>query len=364
MIMSATIKCKGCGADLVYKPGTNGLTCNYCSHYTVFDESVPAANESGIELDLDTYLQSDRNEQPQVEKRVLGCSECGAKTELDTKQQSKVCPFCEAPLVVAQAHVEKLIKPKGMLPFKIDKDDASVSIKKWLGSLWFAPKALKQGAQLDKLKGIYLPFWTFDCLTHTTYFGERGVYYNEETTEKNAEGKEITREVRKTRWHPVSGSLEHRFDDVLVPATKTFSESQLDFLAPWDLDNLMDYKDEYLRGFTTEVYQIDVKSGYATAKPCMEEELQKFIKVEIGGDDQRVTSANTRYSKATFKHLLLPVWVSAYHYKDKLYQILVNARTGEVYGERPWNKLAIAALVCAIVGVIAAVVWFWPNSPR
>ena len=31
-----------------------------------------------------------------------------------------------------------------------------------------------------------------------------------------------------------------------------------------------------------------------------------------------------------FKHILLPLWLSAYHYRDQSYRFMVNARTGEV----------------------------------
>lgn len=362
--MNARIKCNGCGAELIYKPGTQGLTCNYCNQYMKFEDSGVAAHEATTELDLKAQLLSKQENLEQIEKSVVACAECGASTELQAKQQSNLCPFCEAPLVLSQARVARLIKPKGLLPFKFEKNDAALSLKKWLGSLWFAPSALKQCAQLDKLQGIYFPFWTYDCLTFTNYNGERGVYYQETITEKDAQGKLIERSVQKTRWHSVSGNIQHHFDDVLVPATKSFSEDQLDSLAPWDLESLVAYKDEYLRGFVTEVYQIDVKSGFVQAKAYMGNALQEIIKSDIGGDEQKIETSSTRYSDETFKHILLPVWVSAYHYKGKLYQVLVNARTGQVYGQRPWSWIKIVVCTSLLLGTIAALIWWFQHSQQ
>ena len=73
--------------------------------------------------------------------------------------------------------------------------------------------------------------------------------------------------------------------------------------------------------------------------------IEGTIRSDIGGDEQRIHSAATRYSNITFKHILLPVWMSAYRYRDKIYRIVINARTGEVQGERPYSAWKIAGMV-------------------
>ena len=49
--------------------------------------------------------------------------------------------------------------------------------------------------------------------------------------------------------------------------------------------------------------------------------------------------------------MLLPLWICSYRYKRKIYRFLVNARTGEVQGQRPWSwvKITLTALVVAAV---------------
>ncbi|MCA9049006.1 MAG: hypothetical protein KDA89_09785, partial [Planctomycetaceae bacterium] len=77
----------------------------------------------------------------------------------------------------------------------------------------------------------------------------------------------------------------------------------------------------------------------------------------IGGDVQRVSSVDSRYEAITFKHLLLPVWLLAYRYQDRTFQIFINAATGEVQGERPYSiwKITFAVLLAmAAVGGIFA----------
>lgn len=130
-------------------------------------------------------------------------------------------------------------------------------------------------------------------------------------------------------------------------------------LEPWDLEELVPYADDYLSGFRSESYRVGLAEGFEVAKTVMDEGIRQSICRDIGGDHQRIHNVHTLYSNITFKHLLLPVWVSAYRFHDKIYRFVVNARTGEVQGERPWSfvKIALAVLaVLAVAGTIAAIV--------
>ena len=153
------------------------------------------------------------------------------------------------------------------------------------------------------------------------------------------------------------GRVEKLFDDLLVVASKSLPEKYINKLEPWDLENLTPFEKSYLSGFITEKYQIDLAEGFDIAKKTAEPEIRRMIKRDIGGDEQRIISMNTSYRDITFKHLLLPVYVSAYKYKDKLYQFLVNGRTGEVQGQRPYSWIKITATVVAAVAIIALVVF-------
>lgn len=62
------------------------------------------------------------------------------------------------------------------------------------------------------------------------------------------------------------------------------------------------------------------------------------------------------HAQVRFKHLLLPMWISSFRYKEKVYRFIVNARTGEVAGERPWSVIKIVFTVLVVIGVIVAIV--------
>ncbi|HWY33491.1 MAG TPA: hypothetical protein VNX68_02520, partial [Nitrosopumilaceae archaeon] len=230
----------------------------------------------------------------------------------------------------------------------------------WVGSLWFAPNDLKSYASRthEKLNGMYLPYWTYDSDTSSDYTGERGVYYYVTESYTDDKGDTQTQEVQKVAWTFVSGYVSNKFDDVLVCASNALPDKLTRTLEPWDLPELVNYDDGFLSGFKTESYQVDVKSGFDVAKKVMEVEISKTVTKDIGGDLQRVNNINTKYDNITFKHILLPMWISAYRYSDKVYRFMINARTGEVQGERPYSAMKIFLFVLSILIVIAAIIFF------
>ncbi len=354
-----TFACTDCGADLKYKPGTEHLNCDYCGA----KNEIPKIEENLEELDFQEFLEKTSETEDTIIESFVKCNSCGASSTLEPNVTSALCPYCSSPLVVEQAHDEKVIQPKSLLPFKLNKDSAQAEFKKWIKKMWFAPNDLKKAAlRFDHFKGIYIPYWTFDTDTNTNYIGQRGEhYYVTESYTTTEDGKSVTktREVKKTRWHSVSGNIQKFFDDILTVATKSLPKKYINKLEPWDLENLVPFDKNYLSGFITEKYQIELSEGFEMAKEIADPEIRKMIRRDIGGDEQRIISMNTSYNDITFKHLLLPVFVSAYKFKDKLYQFLVNGRTGEVQGQRPYSWIKITLTVIASLAIIGTIIYLF-----
>ena len=346
--------CKDCGADLKFAPGTNALKCPYCgveNEIEVEEEAVATAVE---ELDFKEHLAQLRAGQETYEVLTARCTNCGAQTSFDEHITSDECPFCGSSLVHEKAST-RLIKPQALLPFKIDAKAAQEQYKQWLKKLWFAPNKLKEFARREGgLNGMYIPHWTYDAETTTRYHGQRGEhYYVTETYTAMEDGKPVTRtrQVRKTRWYPASGTVHNSFDDVLIVASDSLPRKYMMKLEPWDLDAVVPYVDAYLSGFRTESYTVDLEQGFDLATGRMEPVINQTIRSDIGGDEQRILSKDTNYFDITFKHLLMPVWISAYRYQAKVYRFMVNARSGQVSGERPWSwvKITFAVLLALVV---------------
>jgi len=347
--------CGQCGAQLRFAPGQRHLTCQYCGHEQDIPQSEGAREIALTTLDLRDALSNHLPPQAMEEHRVLGCSNCGAQVEFDPAQHAAQCPFCGSP-VVTDTGTQRQIKPAAVLPFKLTERQAHESMRIWLRRLWFAPNKLKDYARSDgsRLDGLYVPYWAFDSDTHSRYSGERGdAYY--ETRSVTRDGKTQTEQVRKIRWTRVSGRVQRRFNDVLVMAAQSLPPAYTRNLEPWMLGDLAPYAPEFLSGFRAEGYTVQLPEGHVQALTRMDEVIRQDVRRDIGGDEQRVHSVDTDHQDERFKHLLLPIWMAAYRYRDKTYRFVVNGQTGKVQGERPWSAWKIAGAIVVAVVLAAAV---------
>ena len=311
------------------------------------------------ELDFSAALKGNLETAEIETTRVSICPNCAAQVELAGAEHAANCPFCATPFV-ADTGEHRHIKPRAILPFALDERAAKQAMSEWLGRLWFAPSGLQDYARKGrKMEGIYVPFWTFDADTRSSYRGERGqVYYETRSVTRN--GKRVQERVQRVRWYPASERVNRFFDDVLVLASKSLPKRFTDALEPWDLAELVPYSPEYIAGFRAEGYSIDIEDGFVEARTQMDRVIARDVRFDIGGDRQRVHHIDTKVSDVTFKHILLPVWLAAYKYRGRSYRFIVNARTGRVQGERPYStwKIAVAIVlglcVAAVVGYLYA----------
>ncbi|MFP7674091.1 primosomal protein N' (replication factor Y) - superfamily II helicase [Marivita sp. S0852] len=343
--------CDNCGADFRYDPAAGLLKCDHCGNTSNIAGAGPWGGDVIREIDFQTALADNLPSQEMEEIRVSQCPNCAAQVEFDPGVHAAECPFCATP-VVADTGRNRHIKPKGLLPFALEEEQARNAMTDWLGRLWFAPNGLQDYARKGRrMTGIYVPYWTFDADTASSYRGEHGtVYYETRRVQRN--GKTETVRVAKVRWRLASGRVARFFDDVLVLASRSLPKRYTDALEPWDLSALEPYHPEYLAGFRAEAYTVELADGFVEARSYMDRVITRDVKFDIGGDRQRIHHIDTRVSDVTFKHILLPVWLAAYKYRGKSYRFVVNGRTGAVQGERPWSAWKIGFAV--VFGLILA----------
>jgi len=345
--------CTQCGAKVEFAPGTDELECPYCGHRT----AIPRSEAPIEERDFRSALAELGSEAVTEEVQSVSCGSCAALVEPPPSAEAFPCPYCGSS-IVATATSQRLIKPQALLPFKIARDRAVELFRTWIKRLWFAPNALKKLARLEgRLQGLYTPYWTFDAATVSRYTGQRGDNYvvtKTRTVMRN--GRPVTERYQATeiRWRPAAGVVSRDFDDVLVVGSSSLPRELAEELEPWDVGNLVPYADEFLSGFIAERYQVDLRQGWSRAEERMEEVIRNDVRRDIGGDHQRIHTLDTKHDRVTYKHVLLPMWICSYRYKQKIYRFLVNARTGEVQGQRPWSwvKIALAVLLVATVAYV------------
>jgi DNA-directed RNA polymerase subunit RPC12/RpoP len=342
--------CEQCGADYRFDPAQGLLVCDHCGHSQRIDGG-PWSGATLRELDFDAAIAETLPQTEIEETRVLTCPNCAAQVEFDPDTHAAECPFCATP-VVTDTGTNRHIKPRGVLPFALDERSAHDAMTDWLGRLWFAPNGLKDYARKGRrMQGIYVPYWTFDANTRSRYSGERGtIYYTTRTVVQN--GKRVQQRVAQIRWTRASGRVARFFDDVLILASRSLPKRYTDALQPWDLSALTPYQPHYLAGFRAEAYAVPLREGYAEARQHMARVIERDVRFDIGGDQQRIHDIATDISDVTFKHVLLPVWLAAYKYRGETYRFVVNGQTGRVQGERPYSAIKIA--IAVIVGLLVA----------
>ncbi|MFT4683216.1 MAG: DNA-directed RNA polymerase subunit RPC12/RpoP [Flavobacteriales bacterium] len=352
------IHCSNCGSELKYKPGTEVLDCQYCGT----QNEISASDVVIEEKDLDEYLRLEAGRKGSDAVETLECGSCGAINPFEETNVGKACMFCGGHLLAKDAVKIDQIKPQALIPFQIEHRKAILHYSTWLKSRWFAPNDLKHMQNLpDKIRGIYMPYWTFDAQTESDYSGQRGVNrteYESYSVEVNGETQTKQRSKTVTDWYSASGHVSHFFDDELTLGNNAVPELISMKLRPWDLSLLVPFDHDFLRGFIVESYSIGLEESFGTAKERIETQVNRLVRSDIGGDQQRIHSVDTDWHNLTFKHILLPMYVSAYQFKGKSFRFLINGQTGEVQGERPYSVWKIASLVISILAVIGLILFF------
>lgn len=360
--------CKNCGGTLTFSPETGNLTCQYCqsevdieiprgeiveNDYDRWSEEFKASSqgEGGAEEKSDS-TEAFPGDDESNKVLEISCTQCGATTTFDPSILSQLCPFCGSALTASDAHLATFWEPNYIIPFAISQRGCGKIFEKWARKSWLAPETFRKRSQLSdhRFSGVYLPYWTYDADVEADYSGLRGdrEYY---------EDSDGTRKSRM-EWTSVSGTVYESFDDVLVPAVESISRDILSKASDWDQEDYKIYTPHYLAGFQTQIYSIDFVAGFEYAYEIMDDSMRALAKRDIGGDSQKITSLNMEISNRTFKLLVLPFWISSYRYKEKVYQVVINGRSGKIYGKKPtsWIKVTILVILSLVLLIF---LWYW-----
>jgi transcription elongation factor Elf1 len=346
--------CPACGAEAVWNPGKQALVCSYCG--VTSPAKIDAASGEIVEHDLVSTLREFGSTRRgwQAEKISVRCQSCQAISVFDPKHVAQRCDFCGASALVPYEQTQAPIHPESLLPFKVSEVAVREAMRRWYGSRWFAPNRLKSPALTDTVRGVYLPYWTFDAQGHADWQAESGHYYYTTETYRDSNGETRTRQVRHVRWEPSSGSVDRFFDDELVCASRGVEEGLLRQIEPFPTKELAGYDPQFIAGWVVEQYQIDLIDAAQKSRARMDAELERTSASQVPGDTYRNLSVSTRYANQTFKHILVPAWLLTFNYGSKNYQAVLNGYTGAIAGRYPksWVKISLFVLMLMVLALI------------
>lgn len=345
--MEATVrtdsnKCPACGSDMVFDPEVSALKCEHCNHVEEIDKKFVSAERDFIKSQLDAEQWEDT--------KSFKCNNCGAVTTFQKNELSVRCAFCGAPHVM-QKEEQPGIKPMGILPFSVSKKESSSYCKKWISKKFFAPVKLKKSFSPEEMNGVYIPCWSFDSHTYSTYTGRVGDYYT--VTVGSGKNRHVERRIR---WRNVSGSHARLFDDVVIEGSSHVTQKEYDGIAPFTTNSTVEYDGKYLEGFSAERYELGPSDAFDSARARMKSVVESEIRGSLRCDVVDYINVSTNYNDVKYKYILLPIWLSSYRYGKKNYKFVINGQTGKTYGKSPLSPFKVGGVVLlglALIGLAA-----------
>ncbi len=346
-------KCPACGGVMDFSPSTGELTCPYCGHAEKIEEP---SYESGPAPELDFSKAQDlENCEWGAGKKVIICKSCGAQSVYDELEIANECPYCGSNQVMEEKG-KKTMAPGGVVPFAVTAKEAAQKFTSWIKRKLFCPRSAKMSARPGAFKGIYLPYWTFDACTQSEYTAEYGI----DRRVKTRDGERV-----ETHWYQTRGRYYKNIDDELVLASSRYEEGLMRRVEPFRTADNKTYRPEYVAGFIAERYSVGLKDGWERAKQKirqrLEAEIEEKVRQENRADHSRVKHMDVAFSSVTYKYLLLPVWLSTYRYREKVYHFMVNGQSGKAGGQVPVSPLrvVIAALLVLSVFLLCGDYWIY-----
>ena len=338
-------KCPNCGADLKFDPTIQKLGCEYCdSSFTI--EEVKQIYAELEALPTDEVVEEAKDEFAE-HTNLYHCQSCGAEIMADDGQTALFCYYCHNPVILA-GKLTGDYKPNKVIGFRYTREQALDAVKNWCKGRKFVPSDFKSQQQLEKMTGLYVPFWVADCDVDARYSatGKKvrtwtsGQYVYTETKEFR-----IIRNARiLNKGIPADG--ESKIDDLLMEA-----------IEPFDYKDLKDFSMSYLSGFYADKYDVDRAGVFPRIRERSDKVAREVIQKSIAKGYSSIKVDNESYNilKTDWSYMMLPVWFMSYKYNDKVYEFAMNGQTGKLAGTPPLSKpklFAFSSIIGLIVGVI------------
>lgn len=303
-----------------------------------------------------------------LDQKFFRCQNCGSEVATDPGHRSYVCPFCDSTYVAeflpAQTGRQR---PEFIIGFAVTPEQAQEKFRQWIrDNGWFRPSDLSHAMVADKMKGVYLPFWSFSMLAESQWAATIGEHwYRTETyTERDEKGNMVTktRQVQETEWWPLSGRHHRYYSGYLVSGSRGLSQADAERIKPFNLPALRRYEPYFLAGWFCEEYSVAREEALARCQQVFYSWEQGNVGGFLPGDTHRGLQVQTQFSQINSDLCLLPVYVLSYRYQEKLFRFLVNGQTGKIAGDKPlsWRRIAafVGGLVLLVVIVILLVALF------
>jgi DNA-directed RNA polymerase subunit RPC12/RpoP len=268
------------------------------------------------------------------------CSGCGASMSYDASAGQLRCPFCGSEDLAKQADA-KTISPTSVVPFVVTRDEAVAKMRAWLDQGFWRPGDLRQQALLVAMTPVFVPYWVFQANTHTFWTADTS------QTPRGAMGN----------WFPLFGEHHGQHLGLLVAASGALAPAETTAISPFDLSKGVKPDGVDLDNITVEQFALGRKYARPLARSGLEVSDSSACQKYVPGRCRNM-KVNVQLEGLSSEPVLLPVWIMAYRYRDRVFRFLLNGQSGAATGQAPvsYAKIAFAVgLAIAIAAVVALI---------
>lgn len=343
-------KCPCCNAGLKFAGNTQQLTCAYCDN--TFDiDTVRAFNESERkenveELHWEKVEHQQWSEAEQEAMRSFLCPSCGGEIITDENTAATFCPYCGNPAIMP-GRLSGGLRPDAVIPFKTTRDDAKKAFLNLCKGKPLLPKFFTQEQQLEKITGLYVPFWLYDCS------GELDGSYKATRIHRWSDSRY---HYTKTDHFLLRRAANADFLGIPMDGSSKMDDIFMESIEPFDYGELTDFDSAFLSGFLADKYDVPSQNGEERIRQRVDRAIDELLQSSFLGYASVVPASrqlNISHSKA--RYVLLPVWMLNTKYKDKIYTFAMNGQTGKMTGSFPVcpkRTMAWFGGICAGVTVL------------
>lgn len=339
---TTSYKCPSCGAGIHYKPAYKKFKCDFC--LSEYDEVELSNQRENIdETHAHEHTHEHRVDEDMGVLNSYHCKSCGAEVVTDETTTATFCYYCHNPVIISNRLKGEFL-PNKIIPFKIDNKKAKETFLNWVGRKKFVPDDFTSQSQLEKITGIYLPYWWVDYKADVDYVGE-----GRSIRVWRAGGREYT----ETKQYEIVRKGEIDINNVTELAFTKINKDLLNGIGPYDESEAIPFSKPYLSGFFAEQYDI----GREKIEPTIEEQVNRYYKYLINESIQGYNNVkNIRnlidLDVKSWNYTLLPAWILTYSYNGKTYVFAVNGQNGRSYGELPLSRKRMTSAFGMIFSVV------------
>ena len=339
-------KCPNCDGELKFDPSSQKFACDYCGSGFTLAELKQHAPEEGAEKEKQPSSQKAESSAGEGgEANLFTCPNCGAQIVTGCTTAATECFYCHNPVVLS-GRLSGEYLPKKIIPFKISREEAETRFREWLRKKWFVPRSFIGKKNLEKVTGVYFPYWMVDCDMHANMNA---------TAEKVRRWRSGNIEYTEIRYFELIREGNIHTQNILENALSHANREVIDSVQPYDPSGIVNFAMPYLSGFQAEKRDIEQEQLAQQVQQEFQTRSANLLRGTMSGySNIHPTGGNSQILRENWDYTLLPVWTFVHHdpKKNKYYFYAMNGQTGNIYGRLPLNygKLSLVS-----GGVTAAV---------